>query len=153
MEPIITKEDIKAIGIELKPEEVEAFVDRANEMLRDRIGLAIVETLDDNQLAKMKELVASGDKDALSSWLDEQVPDREMIAEDEVDILLGDLVKEHSGEKTEDEKPEEKEEPESKDEPEIQTKPETKDELEPELEPEVVKPTELEPEAEPEITT
>ena len=93
MNPIITKDDLDGIGIEISIDHEKTFVEHVNNMLKERVGLAIAANFSDEQLAKMRELVQADDKVALQTWINEQVSDLDEIIEDEVDILLGDIVK------------------------------------------------------------
>jgi hypothetical protein len=93
MEAVITKELLEEAGFELDAEKAQEFLKHANEVLKERVGVATLVTMNDAQLAKMQELTQAGDDVATKAWLDENVADMGEIIEDEIDILLDDIVK------------------------------------------------------------
>jgi len=89
---LITREDLEEIAIDLTGKDVDAFLTHLNETLEERIGLEITESLDDEQLEELVELQKNGDDEAVGTWIDQNVPQLKEIAEDERDILLGELA-------------------------------------------------------------
>ena len=88
----ITLEDLRSIGINLPPEQVESTLSDLNNTLNERIGIEITESLTDDKLDEMMTIKQSGDNDALVSWMSANIPELEDIVSDERDILLGELA-------------------------------------------------------------
>jgi hypothetical protein len=88
----ITRELLDELGIALPAGEEDLFLEHLNEQLSERIGTEIASSLADDKLEEMLNLQQSGDSDKLGEWLQANVPELQQIAEDEVDILLGELA-------------------------------------------------------------
>ena len=88
----ITREILEAMGIGLPVGEEEQFVAHVNETLAQRIGDDIAESLDDDQLDEMLAIQKTGDTVKLTEWLSANVPDLSEIANNERDILLGEIA-------------------------------------------------------------
>lgn len=89
--PLITRAHLEEVGVNTDGD-VDALLAHLNETLEERVGAAITELLDDD---KLKELIALQDQEndeAVGEWIGENVPDLQQIAEDERDILLGELA-------------------------------------------------------------
>ena len=98
----ITKQDLLELGIDLNEAELDTLLAHANEELSLRVGNEILLSLSDEQIQEYKSLAASGDAEQVSGWLEENVPELEAIAFDEMDILLGDIAEDsHKLEKAE----------------------------------------------------
>jgi hypothetical protein len=93
MDAVITKEMLEDTGLEIDEGQVGVLLEKANAVLKERVGVAVMVMLDEGQLVKVRELTQAGDNEALKSWLNENVEDMGEIVEDEIDILLGDIVK------------------------------------------------------------
>lgn len=93
MQPIITKQLLDAAGVVVKAEDEQALIDHLNEVLEDRVGAEVVESLDDDQLDELATLQESDNQDAIQSWMQKNVPEMEDIVKDEIDILLGEVAK------------------------------------------------------------
>ena len=89
----ITKEILDAVGIAIPNDvEEEELLKHLNETLAERIGEEIAASLDDDRLDEMMVIQESGDSVKLGEWLATNVPDLQEIAEDERDILLGEIA-------------------------------------------------------------
>lgn len=95
MAPLITPQLIVSAGIELAPDELDSYVDELNDMLMERIGEAVAETLADDELKELTRLQETADDESLNEWLNENVPELNEIIQDEIDILLGDIAEEN----------------------------------------------------------
>ena len=93
MQPIITKQLLDAAGVVVKAEDEQALIDHLNEVLEDRVGAEVVESLDDDQLDELATLQESDDQAAIQAWMQKNVPEMEDIVKDEIDILLGEVAK------------------------------------------------------------
>ena len=93
MQPIITKQLLDAAGVVVKAEDEQTLIDHLNEILEDRVGAEVVESLDDTQLDELATLQESDDQEAIQSWMQKNVPEMEDIVKDEIDILLGEVAK------------------------------------------------------------
>ncbi len=93
MQQYITKELLDDFGIAI-PNDVElmALLNHLNDELAMRIGRELAEELDDDKFDEMAEIQESGDQAKLEDWLRKNVSDLQEIAEDERDILLGEIA-------------------------------------------------------------
>jgi len=89
---LITQETLSEIGIDLNGQDVNALLSHINSTLQERIGAEISETLDDEQLKALLSLKETASEDEVSKWLNQNVPELKQIAQDEIDILLGELA-------------------------------------------------------------
>lgn len=89
---LITKELLDEFGITVAEADLENFLAHANQTLDERVGAEIADSLDDEQLAVLANLQESNDDEAVSAWLEQHVPELAQIAQDEIDILLGELA-------------------------------------------------------------
>ena len=91
-DPIITPELIALAGIDIPDEQIETFLEYANEQLDERVGETITELLDDDQLAALVHLQESSTDEAVGAWIRTNVANLDQIIQDEVDILLGEIA-------------------------------------------------------------
>lgn len=96
MEPLITPVMLASTGITIADDQVDAYLDHLNELLTERIGEAITESLDSAQLEELSKLEETATDEELGEWMTKNVADLEDIIADEIDILLGDAA-ENSG--------------------------------------------------------
>ncbi len=92
MQPIITKELIESLNINLSGQDAETLLTHLNETLQERVGAEITESLGDEQLKDLLDVQEKGDNQAVAVWLQANVPELEAIVQDEVDILLGEVA-------------------------------------------------------------
>ena len=90
-EHLITREHLEAIGATTEGD-VSALLTHLNETLEERVGVAISELLDEEKLKELVELQDKADDKVVGEWINDNVPDLQQIAEDERDILLGELA-------------------------------------------------------------
>ncbi|MCB9819854.1 hypothetical protein H6796_00890 [Candidatus Nomurabacteria bacterium] len=88
---IITIETLEEYGVDVSEKDVASFLEYANSTLEERVGAEVAESLDDEKLSALVELQETGNNEQVASWLRENVPELQQIAEDELDILLGEL--------------------------------------------------------------
>jgi hypothetical protein len=84
----ITKEDLQELGVSFTPDE--ANVQKVNDLLSERIGLAVASELDEAGLQELKSAVAEGKN--LMEFAREKVVNLDQIIADETDIFLADLA-------------------------------------------------------------
>lgn len=94
---LINLEHLKQTGISLEDTDVDKLLSHLNDQLEERIGAEITASLDDEKLNELLDLQDKGDDEALGDWLEKNVPELQKIAEDERDILLGDLAENSDG--------------------------------------------------------
>lgn len=94
---LITKELLEEFGIDLSGKDVDSLVQHLNETLDERVGTEITESLDDDQLKELLDLQEKGSDEEVGTWLQANVPELQQIAQDEVDILLGELAENTDG--------------------------------------------------------
>jgi plasmid maintenance system antidote protein VapI len=83
---IITDEILTALGV--SQEQLAGATEVLNEELRKRVGIAVLEELDEKQLAEMKTV----NKAELVEWIRERVKNVAEIVEEETAILMGEIV-------------------------------------------------------------
>ena len=88
----ITKEIIDQLGINLNETDVDSILAHLNSTLAERIGAEITEELDDEQLKTLLRLQETASEEEVGDWINQNVPEIEQIAQDEVDILLVELA-------------------------------------------------------------
>jgi len=94
---LITLEHLKQAGVNPETTEVDKLLSHLNDQLEERIGAEITASLDDEKLNELLDLQEKGDDEAIGDWLETNVPELQKIAEDERDILLGDLTENSNG--------------------------------------------------------
>lgn len=87
MNNVITKEDLQVLGME---EIADESVQRANDLLAERLGLAVAAELDETGLQELKAAVAEGKN--LMEFARGKVSNLDDIIRDETDIFLADLA-------------------------------------------------------------
>jgi hypothetical protein len=92
MQPIITQELLVAAGIQIDDEHLDAYLDDVNDLLTERIGEAITDSLDDEKFDELTVFQETASQEQLSAWVEKNVPELQDIIKDEIDILIGDLV-------------------------------------------------------------
>lgn len=95
IEPLITPALLASTGIQIPDDQVAPLLEYMNDILEERIGEEIVETLDDDELEELAVLQENGNEEELHTWLKENVLELEEIVEEETTILLGEATKHH----------------------------------------------------------
>jgi hypothetical protein len=83
---------LRSIGIVLDPAAEAELVDTLQQVLEERIGLAIIELLDENAATELDKLTDEGNQAKVSEWIATHVPDYQQIVRDEYDILMGEVA-------------------------------------------------------------
>lgn len=96
MEPIITPLLLASTGIDIPDEQVEPLLDYMNDILEERVGEAIVESLDDAQLEQLAELQETATDEEVQNWINTNVAELSEIIKDEIDIMLGEAAEHHA---------------------------------------------------------
>lgn len=91
MQTQITKEFLQGIGVNVDDATYDQLVAHFGDTLENRIIDEVVASLSDEQVEELAGLSDQSDAD-LQAWVKENVPDLQQIAQDEVDILLGELA-------------------------------------------------------------
>ena len=97
MDQHITKDTLESVGIAVKPEDEAALLEHLNTTLQERVGLEIIDSLNDEQLAALADIQENGDPQTVQQWLIDNVPELDEIKKDEIDILLGELAENTDG--------------------------------------------------------
>ncbi len=63
-----------------------------NEVLEERIGEAVVDSLDDTQLEHLANLQETATDEEVQSWINDTVPNLTDMIQEEVDIILGEAA-------------------------------------------------------------
>ena len=96
MDQTITPEALQqildALEVKLDPAKFAALQEHMQKTLQERVGLALVELLEDDEVEELVALTKGNDQPALTEWLEQHVPDYKDVVEDEINILLGDLA-------------------------------------------------------------
>lgn len=90
--PLITRQSLALIGIQLADADADALIDQFNTTLQERIGVEVTNALDDDQLKELVNIQESGNTQAVQDWLVANVSDLQEIAQDEYDILMGEIA-------------------------------------------------------------
>lgn len=91
-DPLITQQMLDDLGIDLGDQDVTSLLTHLNDTLDERVGEQITDSLDDDELKELLDLQDKGDDEAVSKWIEDNVPELTEIIEDERDILLGELA-------------------------------------------------------------
>lgn len=91
-EQFITKAMLLELGVDLEGKDTPALLDNLNTTLQDRVGTAITETLEDDQLSALLDLQESGSDEAIEQWLATNVPNLEAIVSEQATALLDELA-------------------------------------------------------------
>lgn len=83
---------LKSLDVQMNEDHKAAFVEHLNEQLQERVGLAIADLLDEDELDEYIKISDSGNKEATQRFIAEYLPDIQDIISDELDILLGDIA-------------------------------------------------------------
>jgi len=90
--PLITRQTLEEFGIDLADKDVDSLVEHLNDTLEERIGAEITEYLTDEQLEELAEIQENKSEDEVATWINDHVENLGDIAQDEIDILLGELA-------------------------------------------------------------
>jgi len=88
---LITLDNLIELGVDIENRDTDALLQHLNEKLDERVGIAVADVLKDEQLRELAAIQDKGDDDAVGEWMDANIPKLKEIAEDERDILLGEL--------------------------------------------------------------
>ena len=97
MNQTITKELLDSVGIATTPATLQPLLDELNEMLEERVGTEIAQSLDDDQLKTLIALQQAGDEADTQRWLGNNVPELQEIVQDEIDIILDEVAQNADG--------------------------------------------------------
>jgi len=89
--PLLTRQFLQEIGIELDDESYEALAEHFETTLTERVINELVEELDVDQAAQLASMQSSDDE-SLRQWIVTNVPDLAEIVSDEIDILFGEIA-------------------------------------------------------------
>ena len=96
METLITPLLLASTGINIPDEQVEPLLDYMNDILEERIGESVVNSLSDDKLEQLAELQGTGSDEEVQAWINQNVQDLPAIIQDEIDILLGEAAERHA---------------------------------------------------------
>jgi len=96
-DPVITPTLLAEAGIKIPEDQVADLIDHLNAELEERIGEEITNSLDDDKLEELVELQKTADDEAISKWLEANVPELGDIVQDEIDILIGEISENAEG--------------------------------------------------------
>lgn len=88
----ITRENLTELNITLPEDQIDDFLQHANDTLAERVGAEITESLTDEQVEQMVEVQEAGDETALQAWLIQNVPELKEIVQDEIDIFVAEIA-------------------------------------------------------------
>lgn len=83
---------LQALGIALSPEEEAVLVAKLQEALEERIGAEIMSFLSEAEAVELQRLAETGSPEQIREWVTVHVPDYQAIAQDEYDILMGEVA-------------------------------------------------------------
>jgi hypothetical protein len=88
----INEDLLDTLGIQLTDEEKPAFMNHIREEIETRVGLAITDLLDDDEVAELIALQDEGDDTKVAAWIEATLPDVKNIIQDEFDLLMGEIT-------------------------------------------------------------
>jgi Protein of unknown function (DUF5663) len=89
----ITEDILIESGIDVAGQDVAILLDELNEQLNDRVGAAIVENLDDEQMATLADMQDDDASDeAIDTWLNAHLPNFEDIVQEQVELVLSEYA-------------------------------------------------------------
>ena len=83
---------LRSLGILLDQKHEDAMLEHLQETLQERVGLAVAELLEDDELKEFYDLVQKENESELTEWLSDNLPDYKEIIEDEFDMLMGEIA-------------------------------------------------------------
>ncbi len=89
---LITPQTLHDLGINKSEAEESALIAHFEETLHERVGVNIIDVLDDEQAKKLIELAEAGDEAKTQEWLQQTIPAYGQIVQNEYDILMGELA-------------------------------------------------------------
>lgn len=89
---LITPEILHSLGIHKSETEEAVLIEHFQETLNERVGITMIDLLDDTQVEQLVSLTEKGDEDATTKWLEKTVPEFDQLVRDEFDILMGELA-------------------------------------------------------------
>jgi hypothetical protein len=87
-------------GIELPEEGADEFLSDLQAQAEERVGMAVVSHLGDDQAKQLLQLTENGSEDDVMEWLGKFMPDYEEVVSKEVEAVLQDVA---AAQKAEDE--------------------------------------------------
>jgi hypothetical protein len=88
----ITSEMLHQLGIHKSEADEKALIEHFEQTLNERVGVTIVDLLDDTQVEQLMDLTDKGDQEATTAWLQKNVPEYDDLVKAEFDILMGELA-------------------------------------------------------------
>jgi ABC-type proline/glycine betaine transport system substrate-binding protein len=88
----IDENTLKSLGLTLSDDAKPAFIEHLLETLEERVGVAVTELLDDDELEELVTLTDGDDEATTEAWIKQHVPDYEDVVKDEFDILMGEIA-------------------------------------------------------------
>lgn len=85
------------MGINLKENEMIAFLERINNELNDRVGTELLEELSIEKIDEYNVFAQTADPMQIGQWLYDEIPEFNEIIQDEIDIMLGDIAEDVEG--------------------------------------------------------
>lgn len=82
-----------SLGIELG-EATPEFIAHVGDQLNERIGVALIELLDDDEAKELVALSENGSPEEVQQWLAANIEDYQDVIQDEFDILMGEIAAE-----------------------------------------------------------
>lgn len=83
---------LNQLEVSLDANTVDLLTDHMQDILNERIGMEIIDSLSDDQLIEYAQLSEGNDEPQIIDWLQKNVPDLQEIISDQIDILVGELV-------------------------------------------------------------
>jgi len=88
----ITEANLIEMGIELSDEKMASLLEHLNQELNERVGTALLQELDDEQIDEYNEFAKTANEDQVGEWLSSKIPEFTQIIQDEIDVMLGDIA-------------------------------------------------------------
>jgi hypothetical protein len=92
MEPLITPLLLASTGIDVPDDQVVPLLDYMNDLLEERIGETVAESLEDAQLEELATLQETASDEEIRAWIEAHVDSLPELIQDEVAIILGEAA-------------------------------------------------------------
>ena len=79
-------------GIQVPDEGADQFLDDLQAQAEERVGMAVVSHLGDDQAKQLLKLTETGSEDDVMEWLGKFMPDYEEVVSKEVEAVLEDVA-------------------------------------------------------------
>lgn len=89
---LITTDTLHELGIHKSADDGKALIEHFQATLNERVGLTIMDVLNDEQATRLIELTEAGNQMETTAYLNSEIPEYSQIIQNEYDILMGEMA-------------------------------------------------------------